>query len=86
MSELDAQEKAKKEAEIVAETELAEFMAIFPVGADEALTIKEIEDKTGIPRSTLKEKLPKCERGGRSPRLERLGKGVKTDPYRWFRC
>jgi hypothetical protein len=38
MSEPEAQEKAKKEAEIVAETELAEFMAIFPVQADKALT------------------------------------------------
>jgi hypothetical protein len=34
MSEPEAQEKAKKEAEIVAETELADFMAIFPVQAD----------------------------------------------------
>jgi hypothetical protein len=38
MSEQEAQEKAKKAAEIVAETELAEVMAIFPVQADKALT------------------------------------------------
>src|SRR5262249_22805517 len=42
MSETEAKEKLKKEAEVVAETELAEFMSVFPTQADQAMTIKEV--------------------------------------------
>jgi hypothetical protein len=86
VDEQEAQRQVRKEAELAEEKRLAEFMAMFPIKADNALSLADVESRTGEPRKTLSDRIRKCERAGRHPRLEHVGKGTKTDPRRYFRC
>ena len=79
------EEKIRKEKET--EQKIIDICKFFPSSAAEALTLEEamaLKCFTGDSRATVQTRLKECERAGKFPRLERIGKGVKGDPLKWF--
>lgn len=62
-----------------------EFIDKFSTLAPEAWTMQDICEELELSRTSARRLVEESETPGMAPRLERIGKGSKTDPYRWFR-
>lgn len=62
-----------------------EFINKFPTLAPESWTMTDICDELELSRTTARRLVEESEAPGIVPRLERIGAGTKTEPFRWFR-
>lgn len=71
------------------EVMIAGICEVMPFGIENALTkiqAAALPIFAGMSEDTVVRRLKLCERGGHSPRLERIGDGKsKLSPYKWFR-
>jgi len=68
-----------------ANPELVEFIMRFPESESGALTLTEIEEMTGLARTSAERTVKKAERAT-GPKLKKItGDGSKHNPTRWFR-
>jgi hypothetical protein len=71
------------------ENELSAFIAKFPDTAPLAVTAEDVVKAGWAGKAkdrTVRNLIEEANRGGMSPRLERIGGGIKGDPFRYYRA